>query len=245
MDQMQTMGQAPAQDGMVSVVPQKNRRRGLLLFFGTFIALPLILIAWSVVSVVMRTMVAATPVTMNTVGTIQLREPSTASAVGAVLNVVFGFLGILSFFLWIPGVILMLRRTEQRPWSEFDARSGKGEQSVVPQEIKGWNWGAAFISLPWGLYHRVFWSLLVFVPFVNMIWWIVMGMMGNEWAWKAMPWKSVEEFHAYQKPWKLWGIFFFILGVLLFIGSIILQIAAFALLAGMGVAGAGPGMMQY
>lgn len=226
MDQMQTMGQAPAQEGMVSVVPQKNRRLGLLLFFGTFIAFPLVLIAWVVVAMTFRSMM-------------------TGQATGQMLNGILGFLGFASFFLWIPGVILMLRRTEQRPWSEFDARSGKGEQSVVPQEIKGWSWGAAFISLPWGLYHRVFWSLLVFVPFVNMIWWIVMGMMGNEWAWKAMPWKSVEEFHAYQKPWKVWGIFFFILGVLLFIGSIILQVAAFALLAGMGVAGAGPGMMQY
>ncbi|PIQ67350.1 ribonuclease G [Candidatus Uhrbacteria bacterium CG_4_10_14_0_2_um_filter_41_7] len=97
---------------------------------------------------------------------------------------------------------------------KYDERSGKGEASIIPNEIKGWNWGAAGLTWIWGVPHGVWISLLVLIPFVNIIMWIFLGLKGNEWAWKKQQWESVEKFISYQNKWKPWGIAFFILGIL-------------------------------
>jgi hypothetical protein len=50
---------------------------------------------------------------------------------------------------------------------------------------------------------------------------IILGMKGNEWAWRACPWESVERFVSSQKKWKPWGIVFFVLMILGLISSIL------------------------
>jgi hypothetical protein len=118
-------------------------------------------------------------------------------------------------------------RKERAGLESFDARSGQGDNSEVPEEIKGWNWGAAGLGWVWGIYHGVWLSLLAFVPFVGFFWWIVMGLKGNEWAWQSGKWQSVEAFQASQRKWKIWGILFLIVGFLLgFVGAMINIIAS-------------------
>ena len=69
-------------------------------------------------------------------------------------------------------------------------------------DIKGWNWGAFFFNWIWGLFNGVYWPLVLFIiPFIpvvgqlgTLIICIFLGAKGNEWAWKAKSWSSVEEF---------------------------------------------------
>ncbi|MFC1862166.1 MJ0042-type zinc finger domain-containing protein [Chloroflexota bacterium] len=84
--------------------------------------------------------------------------------------------------------------------------SGQGKLTVVPQEIKGWNWGAFLLGLVWGAGNNVWWSLLLFIPYFGTVWIFVMGVKGNEWAWKSKKWDSIEHFQKTQGKWRNWGI---------------------------------------
>ncbi len=129
------------------------------------------------------------------------------------LNILFGLFG-LSCLVTFPLSFYFFTRKELDTAHTYDERSGKGDQSVVPEEIQRWNWAAAFLSIFWGPSHRVWISLLAFVPLVNLFWWIVMGKYGNKWAWQSEPWESVEDFQAIQRRWRPWGIAVFIIGML-------------------------------
>ena len=83
--------------------------------------------------------------------------------------------------------------------------SGQGNKAMVPDEIKGWNLGAFFLTLIWGVSHRIWWSLLVFVPYAGVIMAIILGIMGNRWAWQAQHYNSVEEFKKREKKWSKAG----------------------------------------
>jgi hypothetical protein len=81
--------------------------------------------------------------------------------------------------------------------------SGMGEQSVVPPEIQGLNWGAFLLSWIWGLGNGVMIALLaLIIPFFN----IYLLIKGNELAWKAKRWDSVEAFQATQRKWMMAGL---------------------------------------
>jgi hypothetical protein len=85
----------------------------------------------------------------------------------------------------------------------------------IPDEIKGWNWGAFGVTFIWGIAHRRWIVFLMVIPFVNLIVRIIAGMKGNEWAWKSNKWQSIEEFKSVQNKWKSWGIAIMVLGILL------------------------------
>lgn len=87
--------------------------------------------------------------------------------------------------------------------------SGLGENSKIPEEIKKWNWGAFFFNWIWGLSNNVYIALLCFIPFVNFFMLFYLGFKGNELAWKAKRWESIESFISTQKKWSLIGITIF------------------------------------
>lgn len=102
--------------------------------------------------------------------------------------------------------------------------SGQGglfDSSVpVPNEIKGWNWGAFLLPGFWPFTNRVWIGLL---SWLNILWWpfglgmaIVLGLKGNEWAWKSRQWKSVEAFKAHQRAWTVAGLI--VLSIVLVLG---------------------------
>ncbi len=84
--------------------------------------------------------------------------------------------------------------------------SGQGKDAAVPEEIRGWNWGAFLLNWIWGIGNRVWISLLCFVPFANVIMPFVLGAKGNEWAWQSKAWNSIEHFKKTQRTWMWWGV---------------------------------------
>ena len=71
--------------------------------------------------------------------------------------------------------------------------------------MTGWNWGAMMYGWIWGIANGTYLPLLALVPILNMFWWIVCGIKGNEWAMNSGKWKTVEEFNAVQKSWNTAG----------------------------------------
>jgi len=101
--------------------------------------------------------------------------------------------------------------------------SGQGGSAVVPEEIKGWNWGAFLLSWIWGIGNSVWISFLTWVPYIGWVMAFVLGAKGSEWAWRYKRWESVEHFRRTQSTWTKWGV-----GIVLC--SIALSIIIFALI---------------
>ena len=108
--------------------------------------------------------------------------------------------------------------------------SGQGAASVLPDELKGWNWGAFFLSWIWGIGNNVWIALIAFI--LSWIWSIVLGIKGNEWAWQHKKWDSIDHFKSTQRKWKRWGVGLFIVGIVL--GIIYAIIAVVIVATGMG-----------
>ncbi len=89
--------------------------------------------------------------------------------------------------------------------------SGQGslfdETVPVPDEIKGWNWGAFLMPYLWPLSNHVWIGLLAWVPSVGWLMGFALGSKGNEWAWKSKKWRSIEQFKAHQRGWAIAGLF--------------------------------------
>ena len=55
---------------------------------------------------------------------------------------------------------------------------------------------------------------MVCIPFVGIVMKLVLGVHGNEWAWRNKEWASLDEFIRVQRNWaRAAGIFFGILGI--------------------------------
>jgi serine/threonine-protein kinase len=101
----------------------------------------------------------------------------------------------------------------------------------VPEEIQGWNWGAFFLPGVWCLTNQVWIGLIAWTDLsiitlpvtLGMTWPImavILGVKGNEWAWKSRRWNSVKQFKRHQRLWAIAG--FFIVTVLLILLSLII-----------------------
>lgn len=94
---------------------------------------------------------------------------------------------------------------------KFFNNSGHGNlfdsSTPVPDEIKGWNWGAFLLPWLWPFTNNVWIGLLAFVPQIGWLMAIALGSRGNEWAWKSRRWRSIEHFKAHQRGWAIAGLF--------------------------------------
>ena len=152
------------------------------------------------------------------------------SSIGNLMNIALGFLGVIGVIAVIVGIplgLIYLNKKESIQNSRYDARSGKGDASVVPKEIKKWHWGAFTLSLIWGLWNNVWISLLLLVPLLNLVILVMLGIKGNEWAWRKKRWESIEQFQRVQHKWSMWGI-----GILVFKITVIILPILIALLSG-------------
>jgi hypothetical protein len=100
--------------------------------------------------------------------------------------------------------------------------SGQGESAIVPEEVKGWSWAGFGLTWIWGVFNGVLISLLVLIPFpfFSLAWAIVLGIKGNEWAWRSKKWDSVEHFKDTQRPWNIAGIVLFAISMVALIAVI-------------------------
>lgn len=102
--------------------------------------------------------------------------------------------------------------------------SGQGAASVLPDELKGWNWGAFFLNWIWGIGNGVWIAFLAFI--LGIIWMVVLGIKGNEWAWQSKKWDSIEHFKRTQRTWAKWGIGLFIAAIVISIIAVIISVIA-------------------
>ena len=112
------------------------------------------------------------------------------------------------------------------PGSSVPPTNTSGTGGPVPEEIKGWSWGAFWLSWIWGIAHNVWIALLALCPVLGIIWAIVLGIKGNEWAWQHRQFDSVEQFKQTRAVWSKWG---WIIGIvyLILLGLLILSIIGF------------------
>lgn len=77
----------------------------------------------------------------------------------------------------------------------------------VPAELRRWNWGAFGLTWIWGIGNRTPAAWFTFVPFVG---WLVMpfvlGLKGNQWAWRNRSWPDIETFRRTQRAWARWAL---------------------------------------
>ncbi|MFA4831301.1 MAG: hypothetical protein WC618_03980 [Patescibacteria group bacterium] len=139
--------------------------------------------------------------------------------IGAVLRLVIISLALFIVVALPFGIILFFKKI-YAPGAIFDERSGP-DGIGVPDEIRGWNWAAAFLSIYWGIYFNVWLVFLSFIPIVNYFVWLWFGFKGNEMAWRAQGWPSVSEFKRVQNKWRPWGILVAGLGIAVILIGII------------------------
>jgi hypothetical protein len=70
--------------------------------------------------------------------------------------------------------------------------SGRGKSTIVPDEVKGWSWGAFFLNWIWAIGNRTWIGLLVLIPYVGFVIAIILGAKGREWAWKNKQWRNLD-----------------------------------------------------
>jgi hypothetical protein len=89
--------------------------------------------------------------------------------------------------------------------------------------------GGVFLSWIWGIGNNVWIALLALIPFVGFIMAIVLGIKGNEWAWRAKKWDNIEHFKRTQRTWSQWGIGIFLVYIIIgvFMAALIPNLARF------------------
>ena len=101
------------------------------------------------------------------------------------------------------------------------SRPSRDNREQTPQEIQRWNWSAFILGPIWGMVHGIWWSILGFLPllpispllrsigFIVLIGvMLILGLKGNEMAWRARQWDSAEKFLAVQQRWATWSFIF-------------------------------------
>lgn len=99
--------------------------------------------------------------------------------------------------------------------------SGQGREAQLPDQLKGWSWGAFSLTWIWGIFNSTWIAFLTFVPLLGIIWVFVLGARGKEWAWQHKKWESAERFKKVQRTWDKWGLALFIIGLIVMVLYII------------------------
>ena len=89
--------------------------------------------------------------------------------------------------------------------SSAENTSGQGKNAKVPEEVRGWNWGAFLLNWIWAIGNSVWIGLLALLPFIGFIIAIVLGVKGSEWAWRSKRWDSLRHFKSTQRTWSIVG----------------------------------------
>jgi hypothetical protein len=101
-----------------------------------------------------------------------------------------------------------------------DNTSGQGESAMVPEEVKGWSWGAFVLTWIWGICNGVLISLLCLIPVFGIAWAFVLGFKGNEWSWRNKKWDSIEDYKNTQRGWNIAGIVIFAISMVALVVTI-------------------------
>ncbi|KKQ49168.1 MAG: hypothetical protein US68_C0018G0014 [Candidatus Shapirobacteria bacterium GW2011_GWE1_38_10] len=95
----------------------------------------------------------------------------------------------------------------QQPVNSDSANnSGSGDETVIPDEIKGWSWGGFLWTWIWAIGNKTWIGLLGLISPINLIVAIVLGIKGREWAWQNKKWDSIAAFKKTQRNWAKWWL---------------------------------------
>lgn len=87
-----------------------------------------------------------------------------------------------------------------------------GPNGPFPAELNRWNWGAFCLHWIWSIGNSTWIGLLALISPISLIIAIILGVKGNEWAWKNRKFESVEQFKKVQHIWAVWGLVLFLVG---------------------------------
>lgn len=97
--------------------------------------------------------------------------------------------------------------------------SGPADKAVNVEEedrmkLEKWNWGAFLLAPFWTLSNRLEkWTILTFIPGVNLVAVIYLGLHGNRLAYDKSDIRNIEDFMVLQGQWNKWAIRIFWLGI--------------------------------
>lgn len=98
--------------------------------------------------------------------------------------------------------------------------SGQGKNKQFPPGVRGWSWGAFLMTWVWGIGNNTYRAFWIFVPIVNIVMWIALGIRGREWAWRNRHWQSVAAFNRTQRKWAIAGFIITALSLIIWLTSI-------------------------
>lgn len=88
-----------------------------------------------------------------------------------------------------------------------------GEQ-VDRMKLEKWNWGAFLLAPFWTLANKMEkWTILTFIPGVNLVAVIYLGRHGNRLAYEKSDIGNIEHFMVLQGQWNKWAIRIFWLAI--------------------------------
>jgi len=100
-------------------------------------------------------------------------------------------------------------------------RNMHGGFDDVPAQCRGgFNFGAFVFTWIWGVVHRQWWTLLIFIVWIipcgSIAFAIYCGVKGNEFAWKSGRFSTPEECMRTQRTWGIVGAVIFVLAILFY-----------------------------
>lgn len=93
---------------------------------------------------------------------------------------------------------------------------------ILPDELNSWNWGAflfgvGFLAPVWSIANGIWLGcvqLIFFIPaiplparlalYISIS--LLLGLKGNEWAWRSRRWENQDHFLQTQRQWTIWGV---------------------------------------
>lgn len=111
------------------------------------------------------------------------------------------------------------RRSEGR--DENYGQANVYSQAEIDKALEKWNWGAFFCTWLWGVFHRMYWPLLILVvaciPYVGQVCslclCVYMGLKGSRIAWDSGKYKDFESYKSAQRTWAIVGLIWFVVSV--------------------------------
>jgi hypothetical protein len=94
-------------------------------------------------------------------------------------------------------------------------------QADIDKAIEKWNWGAFFCTWLWGVFHKIYWPLLIIVlaiiPYVGSVaslcLAVYLGYNGSRIAWENGGFHDFESFKRSQNNWAIGGFIWFVISL--------------------------------
>lgn len=118
---------------------------------------------------------------------------------------------------WTDGLMDWAPLDEVLPRAESQTGDGPPEftdtagRNIVPDEVRGFSWGAFLCGPLWGFPYRLWVSIFSWVPGIGALMWLWLGFNGREIAWGAREWESPQAFLQSERRWAGFGWVVFVL----------------------------------